>query len=154
MAIPVKALLRSGLVAAAIVAGVGGDARAEDTKVSLSVSVAGFRGDKGQAIVALFSSKDGWLKLDRAVQVRKVKISGGRVEVKLDGVAPGTYAVSVIHDENENGKLDMRYFPIPGPAEGAGVSNDASATIGPPSYSDAAFRLSDKGGSIKIKVRY
>ena len=107
-----------------------------------------------QAIVAVYSSKDAWLKVDRAVQVRKVKISGKKVDVTFNGLAPGAYAVSVVHDENENGKLDIRYFPYPRPEEGAGVSNDATATIGPPSWSDSTFRLTDKGGGIRIKVRY
>lgn len=131
-----------------------GDASAEGAKASLTVSATNFRADKGQAIVAVYSSKDAWLKVDRAVQVRKVKISGKKVDVTFNGLAPGAYAVSVVHDENENGKLDIRYFPYPRPEEGAGVSNDATATIGPPSWSDSTFRLTDKGGGIRIKVRY
>lgn len=132
-----------------------GDARAEgDARVSLAIDAVDFKGQKGQAIIAVYDAKDAWLKLEKAVQVKKVKLGGARLHAQFDGLAPGVYAVSVIHDENENGKLDMQWFPIPRPAEGAGVSNDASATVGPPSFADARFRLGDKGGALTIHMRY
>jgi uncharacterized protein (DUF2141 family) len=86
--------------------------------------------------------------------VVKLKIDGKTTETTFRDVPPGVYGVSVIHDENSNGKLDMKWFPVPGPAEGAGVSNDAQATIGAPSYDDAKVRVGDKGADIKIRIRY
>lgn len=46
----------------------------------------------------------------------------------------------------------MRWFP-PGPKEGVGVSNDATAIFGPPSFKDARFDLAG-ARSIRIQVRY
>lgn len=142
------------LAAVAIFTVSAGFAQADGEKVSLTVTSAGFRNTKGQAIVALFDAKDGWPKLDKALRVEKVKLKEASLAVTFRDLPPGTYAVEVIHDENENGKLDMRWLPFPKPIEGAGASNDAAATVGPPSWSDARFKLSDKGGNIKITVKY
>lgn len=122
--------------------------------LSLTISVTGFRSEKGQAIVALYTSKESWLKSDRALRSRTLKIAGSSVTVVFDSLEAGTYAASAIHDENANGKLDMRYFPVPGPREGAGVSNNARKALGPPSWDDAKFTLSDGAKSIEFSIRY
>src|SRR5690349_10676919 len=44
--------------------------------LSLTISVTGFRSEKGQAIVALYTSKESWLKSDRALRSRTLKIAG------------------------------------------------------------------------------
>jgi len=126
----------------------------QDIKTTLSVSAEAFKNTKGQAIIAVYSSKETWLQPDKAIRFQKVKPVTAEINVRFEGLAPGTYAVSVIHDENENGKLDMRYFPIPRPREGAGVSNDARKSIGPPAWEDSRFTLSSVGTAIHIKIRY
>jgi len=139
------------LVALASLCGV---AHADGGKIRIVVRATAFKGTKGQAIVALYNSSDSWLKLDRALRVSKVPIGADSLDVTFEGMEPGVYGVSVIHDENVNGKLDMRYFPIPGPVEGAGVSRDATATFGPPSWNDSKIRIAEVGGLVAVRVRY
>ena len=139
------------LVALASLCGV---AQADGGKIRIVVRATAFKGTKGQAIVALYNSPDSWLKLDRALRVSKIPVSADSLEVTFEGMDPGVYGVSVIHDENVNGKLDMRYFPIPGPVEGAGVSRDATATFGPPSWNDSKIRIAEVGGLVAVRVRY
>ena len=124
-------------------------------KVSLIVTATGFRNTTGQAIVALHADGDTWPKLDKAVKVEKVPITADGVKVTFTDLSRSTlYAVAVIHDENSNGKHDMRWLPLPKPLEGAGVSNDAVATMGPPAWADARFRIHEGGGAIAIHLRY
>ena len=131
-----------------------GVAHADGGKIRIVVRGTGFKGTKGQAIVAIYNSSDTWLKIDRALRITRVPLAGESVDVTFEGMDPGVYGVSVIHDENVNGKLDMRYFPIPGPVEGAGVSRDATATFGPPSWNDSKIRISDVGGLVAVRIRY
>ena len=131
-----------------------GVAHADGAKIRIVVRGTGFKGTKGQAIVALYNSSDSWLKIDRALRITRVPVASESVDVTFEGMDPGVYGVSVIHDENVNGKLDMRYFPIPGPVEGAGVSRDATATFGPPSWNDSKIRISDVGGLVAVRIRY
>jgi uncharacterized protein (DUF2141 family) len=58
----------------------------------------------------------------------------------------------VLHDENENSKMDFNFLGMP--LEGYGFSNDASGTFGPPSFEDAAFRLKARPSAVSIKARY
>ena len=138
------------LIAAAPVAAT----RATRESIRLTVTATGFRNTKGRAIVALYTSKEAWLHTEKALRVRTVPITGPDVTVTFDSLAPGTYAASAIHDENENGKLDMRYFPIPHPREGAGVSNNARKALGPPAWNDARFVLPDSATAITFTIRY
>ncbi len=151
-----KDRFRSALVLLGLIAltALGTEAHAGGDRVSLSVSAVDFRNTRGQAIVAVFDDKDGWPKIDKALRVEKVKLDKATMDVTFRDLPPGTYAVEVIHDENENGKLDMRWLPYPKPAEGAGASNDAQASLGPPSWSDARFKLTEKGGAITIHLHY
>jgi uncharacterized protein (DUF2141 family) len=57
----------------------------------------------------------------------------------FEGLKPGTYAVSVLHDENANGRLETNFLGIP--REGAGISNNASPEFSAPRFNDAAFQL-------------
>lgn len=120
----------------------------------LSVAATGFKSVEGQAIVAVYASKETWLHADKAFRLQKVKLTGPSIAVEFADLPAGTYGVSVIHDENSNGKLDMRYLPVPGPREGAGVSNNARKKFGPPSWDDSKFALSDNGAAIEIKIQY
>jgi uncharacterized protein (DUF2141 family) len=142
------------LLAVSCLAYAPGPASADGAKIRIVVRANAFKSTKGKALVAIYNSSETWLKVDRALKITKVPINGDNIEVTFDGMDPGVYGFSVIHDENENGKLDMRYFPIPGPVEGAGVSRDATATFGPPSWNDAKIRIGDVGGLVAVKVRY
>ena len=64
---------------------------------------------------------------------------------------PGNYAVSLIHDENGNGKLD-KVLGIP--REGFAFSRNPRIAFGPPGYEDARIEVGDAGGSFTLRVRY
>ena len=54
---------------------------------------------------------------------------------------PGRYAAIVIHDEDDNGRLDTNPMGVPG--EGYGVSNDARGFLSAPSFEPAAIAVGD-----------
>ena len=68
------------------------------------------------------------------------------------GVAPGTYAIAVFHDENSNGKLDSNFMRIP--REGVGASNAAKGHFGPPKFDAAAFHFVGGRPELKITITY
>jgi uncharacterized protein (DUF2141 family) len=71
--------------------------------------------------------------------------------VTVAGVPPGTYAVQVVHDENDNQTLDRPGFL---PTEGMGFSRDAPMRFGPPRWDDAKFDLAEPGASVPLTMRY
>jgi len=103
----------------------------------IHVEIGGLRNDKGKVMCALFSSAGDFPKrADKAVMRSAATIAGGHAVCEFSGVATGTYAVSVIHDENSNGKLDTNFIGIP--REGVGASNNAKGHFGPPKF-DCCF---------------
>jgi uncharacterized protein (DUF2141 family) len=119
----------------------------------IHVEIGGLRNDKGQALCSLFSSASDFpKKTEKAVAHSSSVISNRHAVCEFTGVVPGTYAVSVFHDENSNGKLDTNFMGIP--REGVGASNDAKGHFGPPKFDAAAFRFAGGRLDLKITINY
>jgi uncharacterized protein (DUF2141 family) len=88
----------------------------------------------------------------KRVAAAMLPIDGSTARLVIGGLVPGRYAVSVIHDQNGNGKLDTNLVGLP--TEGYGFSRDARGTIGPPGFEAAAFDLPAAGAKQIIKLGY
>ena len=75
-----------------------------------------------------------------------------RLQLDFADVAPGTYAIALLHDENENGKADRVLGMMP--REGFGFSRDARIHMGPPAFEDAAFAVRRAPVQQTIRMRY
>lgn len=120
--------------------------------VRLTVRVDGLRNDRGGVAVALFASAAEFPDQRRALAGQLGKITRGRASVTFMDVRPGVYAIAVLHDENQNAKMDFNFLGMP--LEGYGFSNDAQALFGPPSFAAASFRLLPRASQIAVKIRY
>ena len=121
----------------------------------IHVEISGLRNDKGQMLCALFSSAQAEAfpkKADKAVARPTAKIAERQAVCDFAGVAPGTYAVSVVRDEDSNGKLDTNFIGMP--REGVGASNDAKGHMGPAKFSAASFHHGSGRLELKIHVNY
>jgi uncharacterized protein (DUF2141 family) len=65
---------------------------------------------------------------------------------------PGTYAVALYHDANNNHHFDLTMVGLP--AEGYGFSNNARIFLAPPSFSSVAFTVQPGTNRIAITLRY
>ena len=120
---------------------------------TIHADIAGLHNDKGHVLCAIFSTPaDFPRQAEKAVARTSAVISGGRAVCEFTNVGPGRYAISVIHDENDNGKMDTKFFGIP--REGVGASNDARGRFGPPKFEDAAFQFGGGRLDLKITVAY
>ena len=72
------------------------------------------------------------------------------MQVVIEGLAPGEYAIGVIHDENADGKLKTWFFGPP--KEGVGMSGEAGGMM--PSFDKSKFTLADKDLEFTIKMKY
>jgi len=126
----------------------------EGPQAELRVVVQGVRSKQGTVRCALFNASDGFPK-DRSKAVRRQTRpidEGGTAEINLPGLAPGTYAAVVFHDENGNGKLDTNFFGMP--VEGLGASNNPPPRRGPPRFDEARFTLPAAGTTLTVQVNY
>jgi len=121
---------------------------------TLVVQLWNFKNDRGQALLALFRSKQGFPdQVRHASWSKALPIHNRRVDVTIEHVAAGTIALAMVHDADKDFALDTGLFGIP--TEGYGASRDAPANFGPPKWEDAAFSLhAGERKPIRIRVRY
>lgn len=118
------------------------------------VVVQSLRNDRGRVGCSLFNGPDGFPRVKtkqfRGMWTRKQN----HVAVcDFSGIPAGTYAVTVLDDTNMDGKMDFNFIGLP--KKGYGFSNDAKATLSPPSFSAASFSYSGKGSlPVPINIVY
>jgi uncharacterized protein (DUF2141 family) len=136
-----------GLVAPALAEDVPADSG------SLNVRVTNIQNAKGQIGCSLYASKEGFpSEPERAKAQMFVRQRNGVATCTFKDLKPGTYAVSVMHDENKDGELETSL--VGRPKEWWGVSNDVPAErFGPPKYEKATFKYAGSAETIKIKLR-
>ena len=103
----------------------------------LTLRVTGLETDEGRVLCTLYAGPERWLKDPGFVATTTATPADGAATCTFDDVAPGTYAVSFIHDVNGDGKMEFSVFGWP--KESWGVSRDAPARMGPPKFDAAAF---------------
>jgi len=92
---------------------------------TLTVRVTGARNAKGKIIVYLFRDPQGFpTNASKILRQQRITIDPSTMtaQVVFKDLPPGIFAVTVLHDENDNGKMDTNFLGIP--TEGTGASND------------------------------
>lgn len=147
------------LVAASALA-LGASASASETSApvapavsaSIDLAITGLRSEKGNVLVCLSTDPEYFPDCAKDAKARKMKVSAARAgNIQIDGVKPGTYAVALIHDENANGKMDMRLFL---PREGFGFSRNPKIRMGPPKFESSQFTVGDKDAHYAVRMNY
>lgn len=126
---------------------------AAQATATLTVKVWGLK-KQGKVFVYLYNKDDGF-PTDPAKAFKTITLSvkeSDTLFAKFEGIAPGDYAVAVMHDENDNGQIDTNWIGIP--KEGLGVSNNAKGVMGPPKFKDAKFAVPVTGKEMSIPIKY
>ena len=117
---------------------------------NLTLVISALRNQQGEVCIALFDNKEGFPKNDdKAVCNQCFTINKQPMSVSFD-VPYGSYAVSMLHDENEDGKLNTNFMGIP--KEGIGFSNDPRIIKGTPSFEKTCFEFSEDNTEIEITM--
>jgi uncharacterized protein (DUF2141 family) len=139
--------MKNLLLIATLVFSVIFSAKAQEKTFNLTVNISGLESNKGMLLVGLYNKKEHFLKQQFKGDI--VKIENKKSVVIFKNLPKGEYAVSFVHDENDNKKMDKNFFGIP--KEEYGCSNNAKGFMGPPKYDDAKFQLSENK-TIIIKI--
>ncbi len=120
---------------------------------TLTIEVAGLREIKGQVCVSVFNSSQGFpTQGANAVRKQCVKTTDRQVTIQFKGLPAGTYAVAVLHDENNDGQANRNALGIP--TEGFGFSQNPRIVAGPPKFSDAAVLVAGRNTEVQIQLQY
>ena len=118
----------------------------------LTVHIKGLNNSKGQILVGLFNDENTFPSKKAEYDGIIAKPADVKDGVVFKDVPQGTYAVAIIHDENNDGKLGTNFLGIPN--EGYAFSNNARGRFGPPPFEEASFSISVEDKRISITVKY
>lgn len=125
---------------------------AAPTASTLDVSVTGLRSMKGNVLVCVTANPKYFPDCSKDPKSLRAKVAArDSANVSFSGVAQGTYAVALLHDENANSKMDMAVFL---PKEGFGFSRNPAVVTGPPKFKAAAFAVDAAEVSQRVKMKY
>jgi uncharacterized protein (DUF2141 family) len=124
---------------------------AKSQTVSLTVVVSNVTTNDGMVKVCVFNKADAFPEATNlAVKCITVKATKGVMQIKIDGIAAGKYAIAAHHDKNNDGKFNTNFFGIP--SEMSGASNGAKGKMGAPKYKDAEVALLNNQNVVSIKI--
>ena len=143
------------LLATILWLGVGSCPVSAEQNGSLTIQLAQIEPERGGSLrIALFRGEQGWPKLKNAFRQQQIAANQKQLEVRFSNLPyADNYAIEVHHDENGNGKFDMRWLPYPRPKEGVGVSNNIFG-FGHPDFTDARFPISQPQQTLLIEMHY
>lgn len=126
-----------------------GDSR----QAKLQVEVTGMRSTRGRITITLYPDDrrhflDGKYKVAR--QSVPVTLPVTRVCFALP--APGTYAVALFHDANDNGHFDTTLLGVP--AEGYGFSRNPKLYFGPPKLSQVRIPVHAGDNVVHVEMQH
>ncbi len=120
---------------------------------NITVHIKELRNLNGMVGASLYASKKGFPDTpERSYATLVKKITATEDTFVFENVPYGTYAISVLHDENGNGKMDKNFFGLP--TEGCGISTNPKIGMGGPKYNDSVFTLNSKQLEMTIGMRY
>lgn len=121
---------------------------------TISVRVTNIDTNKPGNIMVMLFAKEGFPKEhNKALSFQNQKAKSTEVRFNFS-VEVGQFAIKILHDENEDGKISKNWTGII-PAEGLGFSNGAKLSWrGPPNFKDAALSQAQTHDEIVIPVIY
>lgn len=123
--------------------------KAQETQVK----VTGTRSGKGKIILNVFKDQADYdnEKPFKEFVFDKHGLVNGTLTVKC-GLEPGVYGITLVDDENANGKLDKNFIRMP--KEGFGFSNFFMEKLRKPAFDDFKVDLRSPNKTIEIKIKY
>jgi len=143
---------RTGAVLIAGLALTGASPPGQPHNADVTVAVEGLRSQRGQVLACLTAAPKAFPNCSRDPHARRLAVPAPTAGIIVfAGVPAGRYAVSVLHDENGNGKPDMAVMI---PREGFGFSRNPVVRFGPPAFARAAFAVGPDNQRQTIRMRY
>jgi uncharacterized protein (DUF2141 family) len=120
---------------------------------ALTVEITNIRFEKGWIRIGLYNHPDQFpVNPAKTYDFRKTSLKEGMMEILLDDILPGTYAISLLDDVNGNDRMDYRLIKIPG--EGFGFSNNIKPKLKSPPFDHCSFQVPEGNSRIRIKMQY
>lgn len=120
----------------------------------IKVNIINLHNNKGYVLVSLFKNGEGYPNdPGKAFRKAKLPIQDKKASITFPGLPTSSYAIAILHDENDDQKMNKNFMGLP--KEGYGFSNNTSGVFGPPGYNKASFRhTANTLTTLVIKMKY
>ena len=109
---------------------------------TIQLEVDGFENLDGDLAIAIFNSEQSFNDGVETYKDSTLSIHSNIMEVSITDIDPGEYVISVFHDVDENGELNLSSFlGFDIPQEGFGFSNNPSIGLSQPTFDDCKFTI-------------
>ncbi|MFK7955222.1 MAG: DUF2141 domain-containing protein [Lysobacterales bacterium] len=115
---------------------------------SVTIEIEGLASEQGTLYAGL-CTEQGWENF----QCENVKLTPSTAILthQWKDVAAGEYGVTLLHDKNDNGKMDFGFFG--GPTEQWGSSNNPPPRMGRSLWKDVRFELDQEAQTLRIRMQ-
>lgn len=128
-------------------------AKSAGAQATITVQVDRFKNNKGVCIVCLYDNARAFQGKGQPLRLLKVPITDKSVRAVFEDVPAGSYAISVIHDANNNNRFDTNFMGIP--TEGYGASKNKLPFAAAPRFEENLFAVdSATKATVAINLRY
>lgn len=110
------------------------------------------RNDSGHLLAGVYDDPRGFPREGRPTREAKVEIRDGRATIEFEGLPAGEYAVAVLHDENDDGKMNYNLLKLP--TEGFGMTNFPKLKMSAPSFEEAKFEYAGGDQTVAVTIHY
>jgi uncharacterized protein (DUF2141 family) len=105
--------------------------------VRLTVKVTGIKVIEGsKMMIALYNSEETFFDVEQMYAGASVDVQNDTLSYTFDELPPGTYALALYHDEDDNGEMNRKWYGPP--SEGYAFSNNFTSSVRPARFDDAA----------------
>jgi uncharacterized protein (DUF2141 family) len=120
----------------------------------LRAIIEGVKSSSGHVLCAIYGSENGFPKdRQRAVQLVSVAADTAGVSCVFPSLPAGTYALSVFHDENDDGVLNTNFAGVP--REGYGFSNNHVYAMHAATFQESGFTVEAQApAEIHVRLKY
>jgi|688.fasta_scaffold940524_2 uncharacterized protein (DUF2141 family) len=105
--------------------------------IDITINVQGIRNKNGKIAALVFSNQNGFpSEVAKALAQARIDAVTGNATISLKNVPAGKIAITILHDENNNGKMDKNIVGIP--KEGVAMTGKPLGNR-PPKFDEAVI---------------
>ena len=113
--------------------------------VTITVTIENVLSDEGKILGSLHT--DTTFMKGAGISNKSVDAVKGEVTLIFEGIVPGTYALMLLHDSNNNTRMDFEANGMPK----ENYATTGELAFGPPSFSNSKFEVTDKDLDFRIR---
>jgi uncharacterized protein (DUF2141 family) len=121
------------------------------TSVTVEIDVQGLRNHRGSLHLCATKDRAHFPDCSHDPAAYRQTVPAGQPLLRLEGLAPGRYAISLFHDQNSNSRLDT-FLGVP--REGFGFSRNPVIRFGAPKFDSVDIELTPGFTRTTVRMQY